>query len=74
MFSCKYCEIFKNTYSEEHLRTAASALIITYNQKVSIGHLAAKRWRGTVSAKKDSISGYRYQDFDGFKQQVLSTT
>ena len=24
MFSCKYCEIFKNNYSEEHLRTAAS--------------------------------------------------
>ena len=22
-FSCKYCEIFKNTYFEEHLRTAA---------------------------------------------------
>ena len=26
VFSCKYCEIFKNTYFEEHLRTAASAL------------------------------------------------
>ena len=23
-FSCKHCEIFKNTYFEEHLRTAAS--------------------------------------------------
>ena len=23
MFSCEYCEIFKNTYFEEHLRTAA---------------------------------------------------
>ena len=23
VFSCKYCEIFKNTYFEEHLRTAA---------------------------------------------------
>ena len=22
MFSCEYCEIFKNTYYEEHLRTA----------------------------------------------------
>ena len=30
VFSCKYCEIFKNSYFEEHLRTAASALIITY--------------------------------------------
>ena len=24
VFSCEYCEIFQNTYFEEHLRTAAS--------------------------------------------------
>ena len=24
MFSCEYCEIFRNTYFEEHLQTAAS--------------------------------------------------
>ena len=24
VFSCEYCEIFKNTYFEEHLRTAAN--------------------------------------------------
>ena len=24
MFSCEYCVTFKNTYFEEHLRTAAS--------------------------------------------------
>ena len=24
VFSCEYCEICKNTYSEKHLRTAAS--------------------------------------------------
>ena len=24
MFCCKFCEIFKNTYFEEHLRTATS--------------------------------------------------
>ena len=24
LLSCKYCEMFKNTYFEEHLRTAAS--------------------------------------------------
>ena len=35
VFSCKYCEIYKNSYFEEHLRTAASALIITcYNHKL----------------------------------------
>ena len=28
MFSCEYCEIFKNTYFEEHLRTAASEVTL----------------------------------------------
>ena len=28
VFSCEYSKIFKNTYFEEHLRTAASVLII----------------------------------------------
>ena len=27
VFSCQYCEIFENTYSDEHLRTAASEII-----------------------------------------------
>ena len=27
MFSCKICEVFKNTYFEEHLRTTASEFI-----------------------------------------------
>ena len=28
VLSCEYCEIFKNTYFEEHLLTAASVLLI----------------------------------------------
>ena len=27
MFSCEYCEIFKNTYFEEHLRMTASIMM-----------------------------------------------
>ena len=27
MFSCKYCKNFKNTYFQEHLRTAAAKII-----------------------------------------------
>ena len=27
VFSCEYCEIFKNTYFEEHLQTTASASV-----------------------------------------------
>ena len=29
VFSCEYCEIFKKTYLEEHLPTAASVLRIS---------------------------------------------
>ena len=35
VFSCEYCKIFKNTYFEEHLRTAASVLNVTYNHKLT---------------------------------------
>ena len=28
MFSCEYCEISKNNYFEEHLRTAASEVTL----------------------------------------------
>ena len=38
MFSCEYSEIFKNTYFEEHLPTAASALLIM-KLVISIEHL-----------------------------------
>ena len=31
-FSCEYCEILKNTYFEEHLRTAAS--VDTYEHSI----------------------------------------
>ena len=28
VFSCEYCEIFKNTYFEEHLQTTTCAILI----------------------------------------------
>ena len=28
VFSCEFCEIFKNTYFEKHLQTAASGLLL----------------------------------------------
>ena len=31
MFYCEFCEVFKNTYFEEHLRTTASGLLVTFN-------------------------------------------
>ena len=40
MFSCEYWEIFKNTYFDEHLRTAALVLV---NDKDSINPLDTGR-------------------------------
>ena len=40
VFSCEYCEIFKNTYFEKNLRTTASAipawLVSAYSSIVSL--------------------------------------
>ena len=33
VFSCEYCEIRKNTYFEEHMRTAAFDCSMTYLEK-----------------------------------------
>ena len=44
MFSCEYCEIFKETYFEEHLQTADSVdcekitMNIALKKKVSISN------------------------------------
>ena len=38
IFLCEICEIFKNTYFEEHLRTTASVNITnidSYNERIS---------------------------------------
>ena len=33
VLSCEYCEIFKSTYFEEHLRTDASITIAYFSEK-----------------------------------------
>ena len=43
MFSCEYCEFFKNTYFEEHLRTA----------------VVFEMFREKVELKDENISGKR---------------
>ena len=68
-FLCKYCETFKNTYFEEHMRTTASALIMTYyNHKVSKYWAPAGKSITWMVSTKVSGSGQRYQDFDGFRR------
>ena len=54
VLSCEYCKIFKKTYFEEHLRTAASALLIInlviiigsslVNQKHNLGWFLLRRF------------------------------
>ena len=40
MLSCEYCEIFRNTYFEEHLQTTASDERINYeNVQHNIKHI-----------------------------------
>ena len=38
MFSYEYCEIFKNTYFEEHLQTAASIIQSILQGQVESSH------------------------------------
>ena len=38
MFSCEYCEIFKNTYFEEHLRKAATGFTILQIKRYCVNH------------------------------------
>ena len=40
MFSCEICEMFKNTYFEEHLQTTASKPKIPRTGQISITHAA----------------------------------
>ena len=35
LFPCEYCKIFKNTYFEEHLRTAASEPKTVINREMN---------------------------------------
>ena len=38
LFNSEYCEMFKSTHSEEHLRTAASANVFMKLRKIKIFH------------------------------------
>ena len=44
VFSCEYCEIFKNTYFEEHLRTVASLKTHLNNKNILDKPFTGKRF------------------------------
>ena len=49
VFSCEYCEIFKNTYFEEHLQTAASfCLKITKELRTTKASVFLKTSEGSL--------------------------
>ena len=52
VFSFKYCETFKNTYLEEHLRTAASAPILAV---LVISLFAAEKQCLLILAKRTTV-------------------
>ena len=58
VFSCQYCEIFKKTYFEEHLRTAAS---IIFSQDVfTLCQQYGGRGSGDVCLDTSPISHLRW--------------
>ena len=56
MFSCEYCEIFKNTYFEEHLRMAAFDMRCAKKANNTLGALGRiKRVRHESTRIKASL-------------------
>ena len=51
MFSFEICDIFKNTYFEEHLQTATSELIVNINLLIEL----TLSWRRPISYRNQSI-------------------
>ena len=44
MFSCEYYDIFKNTYFEENLRTAASIISCHWSVPEAVGGVERDQW------------------------------
>ena len=58
VFSCEYCEIFKNTYSEEHLRTVASVQFKDYLRHTGkVGPGTLRRDLGSRTLRWDTKVG-----------------
>ena len=66
MFSCEICKIFKNTYFEEHLLSAASALLLKLNSNYFLQ-------RVTVSEIMYHISGFLGKPSQNYANAYLET-
>ena len=78
VFSCEYCEIFKSTYFEKHLRTAASAYWWLYFEKVfshkvekiDLIHKCKKNRFGHIYWKKLLIENFIFVKWNYYNVKV----
>ena len=69
-FSCAYCEIFKSTYFEEHLRTAVSVML--YSKKFFLAIFVCVE--PSVEVAKDLRPIVKsFSKFDKSSEKVLFT-
>ena len=75
MFSCEFCELFKNTYFKEHLRTIGSKTLVRGLLFNKVASLIA--WRPLTVIERDSSTGIFLQIFNFkesfFVQHLLAT-
>ena len=64
MFSCEYCEIFKNTNTAENLRATASLLVRDHNYLLMA--YFNKCWKN----KLENIKMFNYQGFFGWSVTI----
>ena len=69
VFSCEFCELFKNTYFKEHLRTAGSKTLVRGFLFNKVASLMA--WRPLTVLERDSSTGIFLQILCSFKESFF---
>ena len=67
MFSCEYCKILKNTYSEEHLRIAAPSLYSRYLSEIFFSFNRNFEWKWSF----DLFQNIRQKIVCAFLESIL---
>ena len=69
MFSCEFCELFKNTYFKKHLRRAGSKTLVReflFNKVVNL-----MTWRPLAVLERDPSTGIFLQILCNFKESFF---
>ena len=69
MFNSEYCEIYKSTYSEEHLRTAASENV--FMKLTKIKELKKQVFSTSISETSENVCFYFRIGFFGMVRNKL---